>query len=281
VSAIRSVLLKRTIRSVYQTNAPSPAKKIHSMVRSPRAKLASEIASALGRSSDLFQRLELLVELAPSPVVFTTSFGVEDQIVTHVIATSRLPVELVTLDTGRLFPETISLWARTERHYGIVVRPFVPEALSTQAVMARWGVEGFKASVEARQACCHVRKVAPLAMALAEARAWITGLRATQSRARGHVTLAAWDEIHGLVKANPLADWSREAVAAFATEHDVPVSELHAKGFASIGCAPCTRALAPGEPERAGRWWWEEQEGKKECGLHLPAHPIADISTPA
>jgi len=242
--------------------------------------LASKIASALAAPPDLGLRLRALVELAPHPAVFTTSFGLEDQILTHAIAASRLPIEFVTLDTGRLFQETISLWARTERSYGIAVRAILPDAARTQALITRWGVEGFKASVEARQACCHVRKVAPLALALANAGTWITGLRATQSRARGQVMLAEWDETHGLVKANPLADWSREAAMAFAKDHDVPLNELHAKGFASMGCAPCTRALAPGEPERAGRWWWEE-EGKKECGLHLPARPDAGIAASA
>jgi phosphoadenosine phosphosulfate reductase len=250
------------------------------MVHAPLAELASEIASALGCRPDLFRRLERLAELAPRPAVFTTSFGVEDQIITHVIAALRLPIGLATLDTGRLFPETTSLWARTERHYGLAVRPYMPEASCTQALIARWGVEGFKASVEARLACCHVRKVAPLTLALAKAGTWITGLRATQSHERGQLMLAEWDETNGLIKANPLADWSREAVAGFAKEHDVPVSDLHAKGFASIGCAPCTRSLAPGEPERAGRWWWEAED-KKECGLHLPAHPLPEFSLPA
>jgi phosphoadenosine phosphosulfate reductase len=250
------------------------------MVSGSRAELASKIASVLAASTDLRWRLRHLLELVPRPAVFTTSFGLEDQIVTHAIATSRLPIELVTLDTGRLFQETISLWARTERSYGIAVRPLLPDAADTQALIGRWGVEGFRASVEARRACCLVRKVAPLALGLAGAGTWITGLRATQSLARGKVGLAEWDGAHGVLKVNPLADWSREAVLAYAQQHDVPVNELHAKGFASIGCAPCTRALAPGEPERAGRWWWEE-EGKKECGLHLRTQHDAETAVSA
>ncbi|SDR41809.1 phosphoadenosine phosphosulfate reductase [Rhizobiales bacterium GAS191] len=239
------------------------------MAQASQGELALQVASAFAASPDLVGRLRCLVDLAPSPAVFTTSFGLEDQVLTHVIARARLPVEFVTLDTGRLFPETVAVWARTEQAYGIAVRAVLPDAASTEALLARDGVEGFKASVEARLACCHVRKVVPLARALAGAGTWITGLRASQSRSRGALVFAEWDEAHGVLKANPLADWTREAVAAFAAEHAIPVNELHAKGFASIGCAPCTRALAPGEPERAGRWWWEE-EGKQECGLHLP-----------
>jgi len=244
-----------------------------------RAELASKIASEIAASSEPGARLARLLELAPGPAVFTTSFGLEDQVLTHVIAALDLPVELVTLDTGRLFQETIALWAATERRYGLKVRAFLPDAAQLQALISQWGVDGFRSSVEARLACCHVRKVVPLSTALAEARIWITGLRASQSPAREQVRLAEWDETHALIKVSPLADWSRPAVIAFAQKHDLPLNELHAKGFASIGCAPCTRALAPGEPERAGRWWWEA-EGKKECGLHLRPPP-AGLSAPA
>jgi phosphoadenosine phosphosulfate reductase len=254
------------------------------MAAASKTDLASEIASEIGGHAGLDERLSLLLELAPGPAVFTTSFGLEDQVLTHVIATSGLPIRLVTLDTGRLFPETISVWAETEQRYGVKVAAFAPDAAETQALVARFGVQGFRASVEARLACCHIRKVVPLARALEGAGIWVTGLRASQSRARGEVSFAEWDETHSLIKANPLADWSREAALDFATRNDVPLNELHAKGFASIGCAPCTRAIAPGEPERAGRWWWEnaeeeEWQGKKECGLH--SRPRAGVLEPA
>jgi len=236
--------------------------------------LASRIASSLASSMDLEARLRCLAELAPLPAVFTTSFGLEDQVLTHAIASAGLSVELVTLDTGRLFPETLALWALTERVYGLKVRAVLPHTPSMELLIARDGVEGFRASLAARHACCHVRKVAPLSRALAGASTWITGLRAAQSDERRGSPFAEWNETHGLLKVNPIADWTREAVSAFVSEHCVPINELHAKGFASIGCAPCTRAIAPGEPERAGRWWWED-EGKKECGLHLPPGGIA------
>jgi phosphoadenosine phosphosulfate reductase len=238
------------------------------MASASRSGLASRIASSLGTSVDLEARLRCIAEQAPSPAVFTTSFGLEDQVLTHMIASAGLPVELITLDTGRLFPETMALWALTERIYGVKVRAVLPDALSTEMLIARDGVEGFRGSLSARRACCHVRKVAPLSRALASASTWITGLRATQSDERRGLPFAEWDETHTVLKVNPIADWTRQAVSSFVSEHRVPTNELHAKGFASIGCAPCTRAIAPGEPERAGRWWWED-EGKKECGLHL------------
>ena len=242
------------------------------MFAASKTELASEIASEIGRELGLGQRLSRLLELAPGPAVFTTSFGLEDQVLTHAIASAGLEIALATLDTGRLFPETVSVWARTEERYGLNVRAHLPDAAATQSLLARFGAEGFKASVEARLACCHIRKVAPLAEALAGAGIWVTGLRASQSRARREIKLAEWDDTHSLIKVSPLADWSREEALALAAEHDVPLNALHASGFASIGCAPCTRALKPGEPERAGRGWWEE-EGKKECGLHLRPRP--------
>ncbi len=200
--------------------------------------------------------------------VFTTSFGLEDQVLTHLILSERLEIEVVTLDTGRLFPETYAVWAETEARYGARIGAIYPDANALERLVNAQGINGFRESVAARQACCHVRKVAPLARALAGAHVWVTGLRADQSATRGHVALLAPDETHGLLKLNPLAGWSRADALAFASAQDVPVNALHAQGFPSIGCAPCTRAIAPGEPERAGRWWWED-ETRKECGLHI------------
>lgn len=201
-------------------------------------------------------------------IVLTTSFGLEDQVLTHLVATRQLDIEIATLDTGRLFPETYDVWARTEERYGLRIRAVHPDAAALEALVARQGVNGFYAGPEARAACCEVRKVAPLGRLLDGAAAWVTGLRADQSGARADVALSGWDAGRGLIKVSPLAGWTRADVAAFADANGVPVNALHAAGFLSIGCAPCTRAVAPGEPERAGRWWWE-QEAKKECGLHL------------
>jgi phosphoadenosine phosphosulfate reductase len=217
---------------------------------------------------DLDHRLRLAREVIPGRMVFTTSFGLEDQLVTHSIFTQGLDIEVATIDTGRLFPETAALWEQTEARYAQRIRAVVPQAQPLEDFVAEHGINGFYRSVENRKACCHLRKVEPLGRLLAGASAWITGLRADQSTERGAVRLAELDAGHKLVKLNPLADYTRDAVASAVEEFSVPINELHAKGFLSIGCAPCTRAIEPGEPERAGRWWWEE-DSKKECGLHL------------
>lgn len=217
---------------------------------------------------DLPARLVAIRDATPGRLVFTTSFGLEDQVLAHAIATSGVDVELVTLDTGRLFPETLALWAQTEARLNRRVKAFAPDAAAVELLMEAQGVDGFYRSIEARKACCDVRKVIPLKRALNGAAGWITGMRADQSAARGATPFAEANAQYGLLKFNPLADWSRERVVAYVEAHDVPINPLHAKGFPSIGCAPCSRAVAPGEPERAGRWWWEDED-KKECGLHV------------
>jgi phosphoadenosine phosphosulfate reductase len=216
------------------------------------------------------ERLRLLRAALPGRLVFTTSLGLEDQVLTHLIAESGLDIAIATLDTGRLFPESHDLWAQTEARYGLRLKAFAPERVAIEALVEAQGVNGFRDSVDNRKACCDIRKVAPLGHALAGASGWITGLRADQSAQRGGTSFVAHDRGRNLVKANPLLDWAREQAAAFAAEHHIPVNPLHARGFLSIGCAPCTRAVRPGEPERAGRWWWE-QEVQKECGLHVAA----------
>jgi sulfate adenylyltransferase large subunit/phosphoadenylyl-sulfate reductase (thioredoxin) len=213
------------------------------------------------------ERLERLRREVKGRIVFTTSFGLEDQAITHWLRERGLDVDLVTLDTGRLFEETYAVWAETERRYGRRIRAVYPDHLALEALVARQGINGLYESQEARFACCHVRKVEPLNRALGGAEAWITGLRGDQSAYRHDMAVVTADIERGLVKLSPLFDWSRDDVLNFAKGNGVPISPLHARGFASIGCAPCTRAIAPGEPERAGRWWWEDED-KKECGLH-------------
>jgi phosphoadenosine phosphosulfate reductase len=216
---------------------------------------------------DLFQRLTGIRAQIAGRIVFTTSFGLEDQAIAHAILSQRLTIDIVTLDTGRLFPETHEVWAETERRYGARITAFVPAANNVDALIARQGRDGMRASLAARLDCCGVRKVAPLAEALDGAAAWITGIRADQSADRADFAAVAFDAQRRLIKANPLFDWSRDRAAAFVREYRVPYNKLHDRRYLSIGCAPCTRAVAPGEPERAGRWWWE-QSNKKECGLH-------------
>jgi phosphoadenosine phosphosulfate reductase len=219
---------------------------------------------------DLAQRLAVLRRTVSGRIVFTTSFGIEDQAIAHAIYTQALAIDVVTLDTGRLFPQTYELWAQTERKYRRRIHGFNPDRVSVETLVARQGVNGFYNSGEARHACCAVRKVEPLGRALAGAVMWITGVRAAQSAERASMPLAVVEPRYGLIKVNPLLDWTREQVVRFVQDHGIPYNPLHDQGFLSIGCAPCTRAVKPGEPERAGRWWWEH-ETKTECGLHV--HP--------
>jgi len=228
-------------------------------------------------SLDLANRVAAARRAIAGRLVFTTSFGLEDQAITHAVLSQDLGIDIVTLDTGRLFSETYAVWSATEARYGHRIRAFYPERTSAEALVAQHGIDGFRASINARQSCCAVRKVEPLGRALDGASGWITGVRAEQSWERATTPYAAVDGARGLIKLNPLLDWSRERVAAFVHEHGIPYNPLHDEGFLSIGCAPCTRAVKPGEPERAGRWWWE-QEDKKECGLHSRPRPTPETA---
>ncbi len=217
---------------------------------------------------DLARRLELVADIA-ADAVFTTSLGIEDQVLTAAIAATGAPIRIATLETGRLFPETLALIGQTRERYGIDIAEYRPAQADIDSYAEKYGLNGFYESVEARHACCGLRKLKPLARALAGADVWITGLRRGQSGARAATPFAEWDEERHLVKVNPLADWTIEAVRAYVADNAVPVNPLHARGYPSIGCEPCTRAIKPGEDERAGRWWWENDE-KRECGLHVP-----------
>jgi phosphoadenylyl-sulfate reductase (thioredoxin) len=219
---------------------------------------------------DVTQRLAAFRNALDGTIVFTTSFGLEDQVILHHVCEAGLDVDVVTLDTGRLFPETYAVWEDTERRYGRRIRAIYPHHSALEELIAAQGINGFYLAKEARIACCDVRKVEPLGRALTGAQGWITGLRAEQSAGRAKVGLVTADGERNLLKFNPLIDWSRQAVEEFASAHEVPINPLHGKGFLSIGCAPCTRAVRPGESERAGRWWWEN-DGKTECGLHVAA----------
>ncbi|WP_349433332.1 phosphoadenylyl-sulfate reductase [Pararhizobium sp. A13] len=240
-------------------------------------------ASALNKqleSLDLGGRLALVAGLE-GKVVFTTSLGIEDQVITAAIGSAKLGIEVSTLETGRLFNETVALIDETEETYGILIKRFYPEQDDIDAFAAKYGMNGFYDSVEARHACCGARKVKPLARALEGASFWITGLRRGQSGNRADTPFAEADLDRGLIKINPLADWDIETIRAHVESQAIPVNPLHARGYPSIGCEPCTRAIKPGEPERAGRWWWENDE-KRECGLHVPETAASAIpqSTP-
>lgn len=197
---------------------------------------------------------------------FSTSFGLEDQVITHLIASQSLPIEIFTLDTGRLFQETYDVFDLTKKKYNRAITTYFPEGRRVEKLIQEKGPNSFFESVENRKECCFIRKVEPLQRALKNAAVWITGLRSEQSENRHELDVIEWNEQYQLIKYNPLLNWSWEEVNSFATQNKIPVNALHKKGFPSIGCAPCTRAILPGENPRAGRWWWESSS--KECGLH-------------
>ena len=213
-----------------------------------------------------------------SPAAFSTSLGVEDQVLTDLIARHAPGITLFVLDTGRLPAETYELLARTEMRYKRRIALHFPESTQVEQYVRCNGINGFFESVTQRKACCAVRKGVPLIRALTAKRAWITGMRREQAVTRAALAESEFDAGHGLQKFNPLADWTLDEVWAYAREHAVPYNALHDRGYPSIGCAPCTRAVLPGEDLRAGRWWWESADSK-ECGLHVApaglkrAHP--------
>lgn len=246
---------------------PQPAGAASQPISSAGPALAAALDAALAAAPSLDARLRLIAEHIPGRVAFSTSLGIEDQAVFAGIATADLPFDVFTLDTGRNFPETLETLEATEARYGRRIRVVFPEASEVEALVARDGIMGFRQAIENRKACCDIRKVRPLNKALAGAAGWITGLRRDQSAGRAHVPFAAWDANQNLIKLNPIADWSFETLETFVADNAVPINALHSQGFPSIGCQPCTRAIRPGEDIRAGRWWWENEDGK-ECGLH-------------
>ncbi|MEB2783548.1 phosphoadenylyl-sulfate reductase [Algoriphagus persicinus] len=210
--------------------------------------------------------LTLIADLFPGKVTFSTSLGQEDQVITQLIAGGNIPVQIFSLDTGRLFPETLDLLSRTEAKYKQNIKVYYPTTDSVEKLVSDIGINGFYESVENRKSCCFVRKVEPLRRALAGNEVWVTGLRSEQSANRNDMKRIEWDEANQIIKYNPLLDWTFEQMIAYIKEKNIPYNPLHDKGFVSIGCAPCTRGIMQGEDARAGRWWWEDS--KKECGLH-------------
>lgn len=213
---------------------------------------------------------QLLEQIAAdySPAVLATSYGAEDMVLMDLIAKFAPTIGIFTLDTGRLPKETYDLMQQVKQHYQLEVDVFYPEALSLEQFVTQNGPNAFYNSVELRKQCCGIRKVAPLNRALTGKKAWLTGMRRSQSVTRNELPVSEWDADHGLQKFSPLTDWSNGEVWKYIRAFDVPFNELHNQGYASIGCAPCTRAITPGEDIRAGRWWWENPE-TKECGLHV------------
>jgi phosphoadenosine phosphosulfate reductase len=215
----------------------------------------------------------------PRPIAFATSFGAEDMVLLNVIASYRLPISVFTLDTGRLPAETLNLMTRAAQRYardGIQIDVIRPDENAVSEYVSAHGVNAFYETVALRKSCCQIRKVEPLCRALAGKRAWITGLRREQAASRATIAFEEHDVAHGIAKFNPLLDWTEALVWAYLHTHAVPYNALHDRGYSSIGCEPCTRAIKLGEDIRAGRWWWEQNAGQKECGLHVAeAAPLA------
>ncbi len=227
--------------------------------------LYPEIIKKIEESS-LVDGLKLIAEAIPEGVVFSTSLGQEDQVITDAIFTNKLPIKVFTLDTGRLFYEHYELLSNNNSKYKIKTEVYFPDAADVEKYVNEKGINAFYHSVENRKECCYIRKVKPLNRALEGAKVWITGLRSEQSDNRENMPMIEFDNERNLYKFNPLIHWSYEEVLKYIEEHKIQDMPIHKQGYISVGCKPCTRAIEPGENPRAGRWWWEES--KKECGLH-------------
>ncbi|NHZ95941.1 phosphoadenylyl-sulfate reductase [Massilia sp. CCM 8734] len=203
-----------------------------------------------------------------SPAVFASSLAAEDMVLTDLILKAKLPIGIFSLETGRLHPETLAVLGQVKDTYGVDIALFKPQTEAVDAYVSQHGLNAFYESVDMRRECCRIRKVEPLGRALAGNKAWVTGQRRSQSSTRAQLDIQEDDAAHGMVKFNPLADWSETDVWNYIRDNGVPYNALHDQGFPSIGCAPCTRAVQPGEDVRAGRWWWENPDSK-ECGLHM------------
>ncbi len=211
--------------------------------------------------------LQYILEHYKDKAVFTSSMGVEDQVITHIMAGIDRNSNIALLDTGRMFYEAYDLIEKTESRYNLKIRVFFPDYKVVEKMVNTKGINLFYENIKNRKECCHIRKIEPLKRALAGNDIWITGLRTEQSTTRKGLQFAEWDESNKIIKVNPLLNWTIDDVWEYVHHHKVPYNPLHDKGYPSIGCQPCTRAVQPGEDIRAGRWWWENPE-TKECGLH-------------
>lgn len=212
--------------------------------------------------------LEHFLDKYGSRAALSSSFGVEDQVLTHMLLSIDKNANIFTLDTGRLHPQTYSVMDATNLKYGIKVNVFFPKTGEIENLYKEQGVNGFYESLQNRKKCCFVRKIDSLQRALSELDIWITGLRASQSVTREDLKVIEFDNVNGVIKVNPLLNWSEDDIWSYIKEHNIPYNSLHDEGYPSIGCAPCTRAVEQGADIRSGRWWWENPE-HKECGLHL------------
>jgi phosphoadenosine phosphosulfate reductase len=237
-----------------------PVSKINNM------DFSTELKEKIFNASPV-EALQAIAEAYPGKVVFSTSFGWEDQVISQIIFTNNIPIRVFTLETGRLFSETYYVWNRTLEMYQKPIEAYYPNQTLLEEMVSTKGPNSFYESVENRKQCCGIRKLEPLKRALTGNEIWITGIRAEQSLNRLDMHAVEWDEQNQLIKYHPIFNWSLPEVKTYIQENNIPYNPLHDKGFPSIGCAPCTRAVQPGEDFRAGRWWWEDST-KRECGLH-------------
>ena len=219
------------------------------------------------------------IESGFAPAAFASSFGAEDMVLAHLIARGFRGIEVFTLDTGRLPKETLSLIHETEARYELPVTVYTPRPEAVEEYVKTRGLNAFYESLDNRKTCCHIRKVEPLGRALAGKKAWLTGLRREQAASRRDLAESQFDADHGIIKFNPLIEWNSDDVWAYIHANDVPYNVLHDRGYPSIGCEPCTRAIKPGEDARAGRWWWENADagGQQECGLHVKPVDMSNL----
>lgn len=211
--------------------------------------------------------IQFAVEKFGDKIALSTSLGAEDQALTYMLVNINKDTRIFTLDTGRVFPETYDLLSRTSKKYKKDIEIFFPEKDLVQQMVKEKGINLFYDSIENRKRCCHIRKIEPLQRAFKGLDAWICGLRAEQAVTRSDAQVFEWDQVNNIVKINPLVDWTEEQLWEYIKQHKIPYNKLHDKGYPSIGCQPCTRAIMEGEDVRAGRWWWEQPD-TKECGLH-------------
>jgi len=235
------------------------------MVNILKDKVAELSARLSGLSPE--EALVLLAQEFEGRIVLSTSFSWEDQVISHMVLSQKLPIKIFTLDTGRLFSETYYVWSRTNEMYNTNIEAYYPNATLLEKFVTEKGPNSFYDSVENRKGCCYIRKVEPLQRALKGNELWITGLRSEHSPERSDLPQIEFDETNNIIKFHPLLHWTTDEVRAFINKNGIPYNTLHDKGFVSIGCQPCTRAIMPGDDFRAGRWWWEDKTNK-ECGLH-------------
>ena len=216
--------------------------------------------------------LEYFIEIKRDSIALSSSLGLEDQVLTDMVCSIDSGVRIFTLDTGRLFPQSYELIDKTNRHFGISMEVYFPDAFAVEAMVKEKGINLFYENIQYRKECCRVRKLEPLARAFKGLQVWICGLRREQSITRQKMQQIEWDEVNGLIKLNPLIDWTEAQVWDYIKENKIPFNPLHLQGFPSIGCQPCTRAVEPDQDIRSGRWWWEDPQ-HKECGLHNRKQP--------